>query len=163
MFQSLKMIDELLANFGEEQLHNVYYETQNEEYEGATFFVRHSIFRSRRAKLTPNKKGYFVVFWEKNAHNQNQAFTYEESPKKIVITIIDGHLKGQFIFPKAILHKKGVLRDDHNKGKVAIRVYPDWEADLNKNATKTQQWQSTYFLDLTKQIDKEKFEDLYFS
>jgi hypothetical protein len=162
VFPSLKVIDKLLANFGEGQLHNVHYETQNKEYEGATFFARHFKFRSRRAKLTPKKKGYFVVFWEKNANNQNQAFTYKESPEKVVITIIDGHLKGQFLFPKALMYKKGVLRDEHNKGKMAIRVYPSWEADLNKSASKTQQWQSAYFLDLTKEIDKKKIEDLYF-
>jgi hypothetical protein len=162
MFQSIKVIDELLANFGEDKLHNIHYETQNTEYEGATFQIRHLGYRSRLAKLTPNKKGYFVVFWEKNANNQNQPFTYEESPEKVIITIMDHHLKGQFIFPKSILYKKGVLRDEYNKGKMAIRVYPDWEADLNKNAYKTQQWQAAYFVDLTKDINKNKIENLYF-
>ncbi|SNZ05251.1 hypothetical protein SAMN05421503_0899 [Terribacillus aidingensis] len=163
MFHSIRLIDKLLADYGEVQLHNIHYETQNEEYEGATFSIGHLAFRSRRAKLTPDKKGYFVVFWEKNANNQNQPFCYKESPEKVVVTIMDCHLKGQFIFPKAILYKKGVLRDEHNKGKMAIRVYPEWEADLNKNASKTQQWQSAYFVDLTKEINKKKIEDLYFS
>ena len=34
-------------------------------------------------------------------------------------------------------------------GKRAIRVYPPWENNLNRQVQKTQKWQSEYFLDLS--------------
>lgn len=32
---------------------------------------------------------------------------------------------------------------------MAFRVYPIWETNLNSTATKTQQWQQPYFIDLS--------------
>jgi hypothetical protein len=32
---------------------------------------------------------------------------------------------------------------------MALRVYPNWEQQLNKTALTTQQWQSEYFVDLS--------------
>ncbi|WP_053032503.1 MepB family protein [Staphylococcus haemolyticus] len=57
----------------------------------------------------------------------------------------DDNRRGQFIFPKDILIKKGILKSDDSKGKMALRVYPPWETELNKTAAKTQAWQCAYF------------------
>jgi Uncharacterized protein conserved in bacteria len=59
--------------------------------------------------MTPKKKGYFVVFWEKDNKNQNQPYEFAASPDKLIISVMDGHLQGQFIFPKSILFKKVYL------------------------------------------------------
>lgn len=32
---------------------------------------------------------------------------------------------------------------------MAFRVYPSWENNLNQTATKTQEWQVQYFIDLS--------------
>ncbi|AWB46793.1 MepB protein [Paenibacillus sp. CAA11] len=136
-------------------------ENQNLEYEGATFEAGKQTFRSRLAKLTPKKKGYFVVFWEKDIHNKNQAYSYKNCPDKVIVSVIDQKRKGQFIFPKEILLKQEVLSNADKKGKMAIRVYPDWEIELNPAAKRTQRWQQKYFIDLTASVDVKVLTELY--
>ncbi|MFC6346725.1 MepB family protein [Vagococcus carniphilus] len=136
---------ELLQKLTPIQPENICYEKQNGEYEGMTFTINNQSFRSRLAKKTPTKKGYFVVFWEKDGNNINQPFLFEESPQETLVFVSDNEKRGVFKFPKEILLKKGILKDDKSKGKMGIRVYPEWESDLNQTATKTQQWQLDYF------------------
>ncbi|WP_246484923.1 MepB family protein [Virgibacillus salarius] len=163
MMKSIELIDSLLSCIGNYEITNVSEEKQNYNYEGVSFSVLDYNYRSRLAKLTPKKKGYFVVFWEKNTNNQNQAYSYYESPNKIIVTVIDNELKGQFIFPKSVLLKHGILSSEASKGKMAIRVYPAWENELNRSATKTQKWQINYFIDVSNGVDNERLTDLYFS
>lgn len=136
---------ELLQKLTPIEPENISYEKQNEEYEGMIFTINNQSFRSRLAKKTPTKKGYFVVFWEKDENNINQPFLFEESPQETLVFVSDNEKRGVFKFPKEILLKKGILKDDKSKGKMGIRVYPEWESDLNQTATKTQQWQLDYF------------------
>ena len=136
---------ELLQKLTPIQPENICYEKQNEDYEGMTFTINNQSFRSRLAKKTPTKKGYFVVFWEKDENNINQPFLFEESPQETLVFVSDNEKRGVFKFPKEILLKKGILKDDKSKGKMGIRVYPEWESDLNQTAKKTQQWQLDYF------------------
>lgn len=42
-----------------------------------------------------------------------------------------------------------------------MRVYPDWETELNKTAEQTKKWQSDYFIDLTNEINEVRFRELY--
>ena len=131
-------------------------ESQNSKYEGFMFSIDTTMFRSRTAKLTPKKMGYFVVFWEKDSEGSNQPYTYENSPDKLVINIIDNKQIGQFIFPKDILLKQRILKSDNINGKMAMRVYPDWVTELNKTAYKTQQWQMPYFINMASTTEKIK-------
>ena len=137
-------------------------EEQNSDYEGAIFQLSHHIYRMRLAKLTPKKKGYFVAVWEKDTTGTNQAYSYEESPDKLIVSIIDGEKCGQFIFPKSTLLTYGILKNATQKGKMAFRVYPSWVSGLNATAKKTQAWQSAYFIDLSKGFEVEKLKELYF-
>lgn len=136
---------ELLQKLTPIQPENISYEKQNEDYEGMTFTIDNQSFRSRLAKKTPTKKGYFVVFWEKDENNINQPFLFDDSPQETLVFVSDNEKRGVFQFPKEILLKKGILKVDKSKGKMGIRVYPEWESDLNQTATKTQQWQLDYF------------------
>ena len=112
-------------------------------------------------KSTPIKKGYFVAFWEKDSKNLNSAYKSSENVHKLIITIFDTEKKGQFVFPQDILIEKGILKNAKNKGKMAMRVYPNWCENLNISATKTQKWQSNYFIGLTNDIDKNLLTKLY--
>lgn len=49
-------------------------EKQNSEYAGWVFQLNNRSIRFRVSKITPNKIGQFVSFWEKNASMSNQAF-----------------------------------------------------------------------------------------
>lgn len=124
-------------------------ETWNNEYEALNIYVDGKCYKSRLAKKTPKKAGYFVAIWHKNQQNKNMPFKYEDFPDTLVINVLDNNHKGQFIFPKDILLKKGIVQSELYNGKMALRVYPDWEQQLNKTALKTQQWQSEYFVDLS--------------
>ncbi|MEK3877404.1 MepB family protein [Paenibacillus sp. FSL M7-0420] len=122
-------------------------EPQNAEYGAGTFQLGALSVRFRVAKITPTKTGQFVAMWEKNAERKNQAFTYADAPDFLVINTfhpVSGEL-GQFVFPKDLLKKHGVLATDNAPGKMAMRVYPAWDTVTNKQALATQKWQIPYF------------------
>ena len=161
MFESITLINQILDNSGFTQVRNVEIETLNIEYESCTFNINGKEYRHRKAKKTPNKKGYFTVFWVKDDNNKNRPYTMEETPEKLIITIIDENKKGQFIFPRELLLKKNILESENSKGKMAMRVYPGWEKDLNKTAEQTQKWQDEYFIDLTHEINEVSLRNSY--
>lgn len=160
--ESERLLRTVLAALEKDAELSIVRENQNSEYEGTIFQLNGDSYRMRLAKLTPKKQGYFVAVWEKDSAGKNQAFCYEQSPDKLIIAVIDGDKKGQFIFPKDVLLKRGVLKSEKKKGKMAFRVYPSWVENLNETAKNTQVWQSKYFIDLTKQRNVEKLNALYF-
>ncbi|MCC3663167.1 MepB family protein [Staphylococcus haemolyticus] len=107
--------------------------------------IYYRTFKSRLAQKTPNKKGYFFAMWKKDENHTNIPFTEDDLENQLIVNIVDDNRRGQFIFPKDILIKKGILKSDDSKGKMALRVYPPWETELNKTAAKTQAWQCAYF------------------
>lgn len=161
MFESVTLINQLLNQAGLPQVSEMDIEPFNVEYESCIFNINQKEYRSRKAKKTPNKKGYFVVFWIKDSNNKNRPYLWEETPEKLVITVIDGNKKGQFIFPRELLLQKNILKAENSNGKMAMRVYPDWEVELNKTAEHTQKWQSDYFIDLTHEINEASIINLY--
>lgn len=142
--KSIKLIDQ--TSFSSHSI--LKEELQNLEYEGLLIESNQEILRSRLAKKTPKKKGYFVAFWEKDSNNKNQAYHVDDEPHHYLILVDDEGQRGMFVFPVQVLEKQGILRNETQKGKMAIRVYPSWESDLNPTATKTQKWQNDYFYDL---------------
>lgn len=161
MFESVRQTNQILNELGFSEVNDVEIEPLNIEYESCLFYIDQKKYRSRRAKKTPNKKGYFTVFWIKDDNNKNRPYNWEETPGKIIITFIDEDKKGQFIFPKEVLAERNIITTDDKKGKMALRVYPPFENSLNKTAEQTQKWQSDYFIDLTDSINKTKFSELY--
>lgn len=160
MFPSIQFTQDLIQKFYPHTLHNIEIEPLNTEYESCHFNINQTSYRSRRAKKTPNKKGYFVVFWVKDENNKNRPYTYKETTDKLIITVFDEQHAGQFIFPKQVLLEKNII-SHHTKGKMAMRVYPTWVDELNSTAIKTQKWQTKYFIDLTNTIDLDKLYNLY--
>ncbi|EOO77737.1 MepB family protein [Bacillus nitratireducens] len=124
-------------------------EKQNSEYAGGIFQLNNRSIRFRVSKITPNKIGQFVSFWEKDASMRNQAFSYDSAPNLLVITCIADNKLGQFIFPKEILLKEKILKTQNQKGKMAMRVYPIWDKPVSNQAKKSQRWQLQYFVDLS--------------
>src|SRR5699024_6481723 len=133
-YVSIDFLSELpLSDLGFSMI-NHEFEEWNQEYEAFNFEFNGVEFKSRLAKKTPKKIGYFVALWRKNEINKNRPFNFNESKDKLIINILDGPKKGQFVFPKELLVKKGVISSEKYKGKMAIRVYPNWEQNLNKTA-----------------------------
>lgn len=123
----------------------IHEENHNQEYEGCFFVSDGHSYRSRLAKKTAKKPGYFVVFWEKDFNNQNKAYSIETAPDFTIVWILDGEHSGYFTFPKASLLKEKILHSPTQKGKMGIRIYPIWCTELNQTAQKTQAWQVAYF------------------
>lgn len=137
----------LEAEFGAFEI--VQYEKQNKEYQGMVIKTAKDgcTIRTRLAKKTEKKEGYFVAFWEKNNQNTNVAFDKKDSPDFLCIVVNDEDLQGLFVIPKQVLVEKGILSSEGIKGKMAVRFYPAWCENLNKTAQKTQKWQVDFFKD----------------
>lgn len=117
-------------------------EEQNNKYCGVRFKLNDHSVRFRKAKLTPNKAGFFVVAWEKDDNNNNQAYSYSESPNYLMVYCETESRQGIFIFPKDALLKNNILSTDKQKGKMGFRVYPTWEELSSKQALQSQKWQN---------------------
>ncbi|WP_142307795.1 MepB family protein [Bacillus cereus] len=128
---------------------NLKEEKQNAEYAGCLFHLNNKTIRFRKSKVTPNKIGQFVSFWEKDENMRNRAFSYEPAPDLLVITCIADNKLGQFIFPKEILLKEKILRTQSQTGKMAMRIYPVWDTTVSNQAKRSQTWQLHYFVDLS--------------
>lgn len=161
MLESVSLINHILEKSGLSEVRNIEIERLNIEYESCIFTISGTEYRHRKANKTPNKKGYFTVFWVKDDNNKNRPYTPEETPEKLIITVMDEDRKGQFIFPRELLLKKNILKTDNSKGKMAMRVYPEWETELNKTAAQTQKWQGEFFIDLTDEINEVSLRNLY--
>ena len=59
-----------------------------------------------------------------------------------------------------ILIKNQILSTNLKDGKRGFRVYPNWDIPQNKQATKTQNWQSQFFIDFADENYIEKFESI---
>lgn len=122
-------------------------ENQNQAYDGKIIQVGDTLIRHRRGKATPKKPGFFVVFWEKDEQGTNVPYGDTDSCDYLLVTTCNEKHQGFFLFPKACLVAQGILRSDLSPGKMAMRVYPSWEKELNKTAKQTQKWQAPYFIE----------------
>lgn len=127
----------------------------NNEYEGIDLIFNQRRYRSRRARKTPKKNGYFLAIWEKDTAGNNKPYDYENFPDYLIINIIDDQQKGQFIFPKVVLKDKGILRAGDSQGKMAFRVYAPWNKDLNSSAKKAAKWQQAYFVEIVPEYSEQ--------
>ncbi|WP_316765428.1 MepB family protein [Pedobacter frigiditerrae] len=128
---------------------NLKAEKESSEYDACTFQLNGKTIIHRTAKITPTKIGQFVTIWKRNENGQTEPFHVNDDFDLMIISTRKGDLFGQFIFPKSILLEKGIISSNKAQGKRGIRVYPPWDVTLNKQAQKTQQWQTEYFVDDT--------------
>jgi hypothetical protein len=153
--KDLLAVQELLfnpCNFGFSYLQ---IEPESREYGACTFQLNDLFITFRSAKITPTKIGQFVTLWKRNSEGITAPFHItDDIDFAIICTRTPTHF-GAFIFPKSVLHQKGILADDKKDGKRGFRVYPPWDIAENKQAKQTQEWQLKYFLEMpnNKQID----------
>ncbi|HFL0276011.1 TPA: MepB family protein, partial [Listeria monocytogenes] len=101
-------------------------ELQNKEYRGMIVKTAKdgTTIRTRLAKKTDKKAGYFVAFWEKDEFGKNCPFDENDCADFLCIVVIDGDLNGLFVFPRQCLIDKGILTSEASIGKMAARFYP---------------------------------------
>ena len=140
-------------------------ENESQEYGACTFKLNGLHIVSRNAKVTPTKIGQFVTLWKRLNDGPIQPFDASDNIDFVVVNLRSENQIGQFVFPKKVLLEKGVFSTPSKEGKRAIRVYPPWDKPKSKQALKTQQWQSRYFLkfDESGQPDLARGQALYAS
>ena len=146
MKSSVRLLNHIIKIMNLQQSLIIRDEQWNQSYEAYNFNINGYVFKSRLAKKTTKKKGYFLSLWEKDKTKKNRAFDYESFPGKLIVHVMDD---------SQVNHA--------SKGKMAFRVYPTWEKDLNRVAHKTQEWQKQYFIDMSQTIDVPSIKRAYFN
>lgn len=140
---------------------NLHQEPECEDYFGFNFQLNHFQIKFRKAKVTPTKTGQFVTLWKRNTiSKETEPFTSEDSSDFYLILTETPENFGFFLFTKDILIKNQILSTDFKEGKRGFRVYPDWDIPQNKQATKTQNWQTQFFIDCSQENYLEKFSSI---
>lgn len=137
-------------------------ELESADYDACSFKINQIRVKYRSAKITPTKVGQFVTLWKRNQSGAIEPFDITDEIDIFIISTRNNDHFGQFIFPKAVLHKQGIISDKNKEGKRAFRLYPPWDTTVNKQAQKTQQWQLAYFVEFYKEkpIDMVKIKAL---
>ena len=123
------------------KISNFKIETESKEYNACQFNLNNLKIICRNAKITPKKVGQFVTFWKREINQPIAPF--DENDTQI----------GQFVFPKAILIKKGIISTNKKEGKRAFRIYPPWDKTTSKQAEQSQKWQVDYFYEILDEKD----------
>lgn len=136
-------------------------ETESEEYDACRFELNGCKIISRSAKITPKKVGQFVTFWKRNGNGPIEPFEVNDQIDFYAVNVRTEKEFGQFVFPKSVLIKKGIISTDKKDGKRAFRVYPNWDNANSKQAERTQKWQLEFFYEINDSTDFKKVRELY--
>ncbi|MGS2764101.1 MepB family protein [Sinomicrobium sp. M5D2P9] len=136
-------------------------EPESKDYEACQFQLNGLNIICRNAKITPKKAGQFVTFWKRNGKGPIEPFHETDSMDFYVVNVQTTNQLGQFVFPKSVLIKKGIISTDKKEGKRAFRVYPSWDVTNNKQAEQTQKWQRNYFYEINNSTDLKRVIELY--
>lgn len=136
-------------------------EPESSGYDACQFDLDGRKIISRTAKITPKKVGQFVTFWKRNENGPIEPFDEDDQIDFYVVNVRTEKEFGQFVFPKSVLIKKGIISTDTKEGKRAFRVYPRWDTAKNKQAQRNQKWQLNYFYEIGEMTDFKKVNELY--
>ena len=114
------------------------------------------------AKITPTKTGQFVTIWKRNENGITEPHNLSDKFEFYIIATREETKFGVFIFNKTVLSENKILTNKKDEGKRGIRVYPTWSLTTNKQAQKTQNWQTKYFVEISNEekIDINKVKKL---
>lgn len=143
------------------QILNFRTEDESKEYDACRFELNGLNIVSRSAKITPKKVGQFVTFWKRNQNGIIEPLNEFDEIDFYTITVKTATQFGQFVFPKSILIKYGIISTTKKEGKRGFRVYPIWNKAVNKQAKKTQKWQLNYFYEIKEINDLNKITNFY--
>ena len=136
-------------------------EVESKEYNACSYELNGSNIISRNGKITPKKVGQFVTFWKRNGNGPIEPFNEKDKIDFYTVNVRTEKEFGQFVFPKSILIKKGIISTANKEGKRAFRVYPTWDIAMSKQAERTQKWQLKYFYEINDSINFNKVAELY--
>ena len=136
-------------------------EKESQDYCALNFKINSLDLKFRLAKITPTKIGQFVTLWQRNSRGIIEPFGSQDQIDFCIIQCETESNFGVFIFSKEILIQKGIFSSENQKGKLGFRAYPPWDLTSSKQATKTQNWQKDFFVNLKEaNFEKEKLQEL---
>ncbi|MBM9500559.1 MepB family protein [Leptospira sp. 201903071] len=145
--ETLKEIQRKLFDLLDLEVANLRIEKESIEYGACRFELENRKIAFRIAKITPTKAGQFVTLWKRNKTGDPiEPYHIRDDIDYYIIAANLPNRSGQFIFPKEVLYKNGIL-SGKKEGKRGFRIYPSWDISLNKQAQKTQTWQLNYFME----------------
>lgn len=127
------------------KLSNYKAHSEGSSYGACSFELNGKKIEHRAARITTVKTGQFVTTWKRNHRGLTAPFDVDDLDF-LVITCGTSESLGQFIFPKFVLVENGILSVGGRGGKRGIRVYAPWDFVANRQAVKTKDWQSRYFI-----------------
>lgn len=136
-------------------------ESESREYHACHFKLNNTNILSRSAKTTPKKVGQFVTFWKRNKNGIIEPFSEKDQIDFYIVNVQSENKLGQFVFPKSVLIKKGIISTGKKEGKRGFRVYPKWDMAKNKQAELTQKWQLNYFYEINSSTNLKEVVELY--
>lgn len=143
------------------KISNFNLEPESKEYDACQFELNGLNIISRSSKITPKKVGQFVTFWKRNEDGPIAPFNENDPMDLFIVNVRTDTQFGQFVFPKSVLIRKGIISTENKEGKRAFRVYPSWELTKNKRAKRTQSWQLDFFYEIGEEVDLKKVEGMY--
>lgn len=161
MFKNLDQIKDKIYDKYKFDFANFIVDTESLVYEACQFKLNNRQIISRAAKITPKKVGQFVTFWKRNKNGPIAPFHESDKIDFYAVSVCKGDQFGQFVFPKVVLLKKGIISTEKKEGKRAFRVYPSWDTCSSKQAQKTQMWQLEYFYKIDNNTQLDKVKSLY--
>ncbi|MCX5214182.1 MepB family protein [Kitasatospora sp. NBC_00240] len=121
-------------------------EPESADYGAHAFTLDGYAVRFRVARTTPTKAGQFVTLWQRSAAGPIRPFDLADPVDLFVVSSREGDRFGQFVLPKEVLRRRGIVSAGGSGGKRAFRVYPPWAVTTSRQAVATQAWQAEYFL-----------------
>ena len=143
------------------EISDIKIEPESKEYYACRFQLNGLNVLSRNAKITPKKVGQFVTFWKRKGNGPIEPFDENDRIDFYTVNVRTENNFGQFVFPKSVLIKKGIISTEKKEGKRAFRVYPNGDIVKSKQAERTQKWQLNYFYEINSSLDLEEVTDLY--
>lgn len=155
MTRELQLIENLFFQCFNQKITDYSQDLECEEYCGCNFKINQLNIKFRKAKVTPKKTGLFVTLWKRNIKGETVPFCENDAFDIYIIAASEDSDFGFFVFSKDILSEKNILTNNKKEGKRGFRIYPNWTVTESIQATKTQKWQTEYFINST--VDFEKF------
>lgn len=162
IFSEIQLLNNSIFKVCGIQLENVAAEKESQEYFAHNFELNKQKVKFRMAKITPTKTGQFVSIWKRNEKGITEPHNVDDYFEFYFIATRQAERFGVFIFNKTVLSENRILTSPKGKGKRGIRVYPNWSVTENKQAKKTQNWQTKYFVEIgnSNEIDLNKLKKL---
>ncbi|EID72872.1 MepB family protein [Imtechella halotolerans] len=143
------------------QVSNYRLESESKEYAACRFDLNGLHIISRNSKITTKKTGQFVTFWQRNGKGTIAPFHQYDYFNFFIVNVQNDDRIGQFVFPKTVLIKNGIISSDKKEGKRGFRIYPIWDNPDNKQAKAAQLWQLNHFYEIKDILDFNKIKELY--